>query len=110
MAKPPRAGDDANAQRALWRSRRGMLELDLLLVRFAERSYPRLADADQQAYLELLRLDDWRIWDWLQRAGAGLSASADHAPASGRAAPPHLARIVALIAADASAQGEQDHA
>lgn len=110
MAKPPGAGDDANAQRALWRSRRGMLELDLLLLRFAERSYLRLAEADQRAYLELLRLDDWRIWDWLQRAGAGLSASAPHAPASGPDAPPHLARIVALIAADLGTEGEQDHA
>ena len=100
MAKPPGAGDDANAQRALWRSRRGMLELDLLLSRFAERSYPRLAQADQHAYLELLRLDDWRIWDWLQSARR---ASGDHAP-------PHLRRIVALITAQTSNHGEQDHA
>ena len=98
----PPAGDDVNVQRALWRSRRGMLELDLLLLRFAERSYRRLSAADQRAYLELLRLDDWVIWDWLQRARAP-AASDDHAP-------PRLARIVALIAAEAGAQGEADHA
>ena len=81
----PPAVDNADAQRALWRSRRGMLELDLLLLRFAEDSYRDLSKADQDAYLELLRLDDWVIWDWLQEA---------------HAAPPHLARIVALIAAE----------
>ena len=85
------ARDDAEIRRARWRSRRGMLELDLLLARFAEHRYGGLSEADQDAYLELLRLDDWVIWDWLQEA---------------RTAPPHLARIVALIAA----QGEEHRA
>ena len=79
-----------------------MLELDLLLLRFAERSYQGLSATDQRAYLELLRLDDWVIWDWLQRARAP-AASDDHAP-------PRLARIVALVAAATDAQGEADHA
>lgn len=72
-----------------------MLELDLLLLRFAEHCYRSLSEADQDAYLELLRLDDLTIWDWLQQACA---------------APPHLARIVALVAAEAGAQGEEDRA
>lgn len=108
MPTPP--SGDADAQRALWRSRRGMLELDLLLSRFAERSYPRLGKADQHAYLELLRMDDWRIWDWLQSACGAAVASDGRPPAQGGDPPPHLARIVTLIAADAGAHGEQDRA
>lgn len=98
--------DDRGAQRALWRSRRGMLELDLVLVRFARHRYRHLAEADQHAYLELLRLDDWIIWDWLQSAWAASSPSADH-DAEGRDTPAHLARIVGLVAAQAQTREEQ---
>ena len=58
--------DDRHLDRALWRSRRGMLELDLLLVDFARNRYPRLGMEDQAAYQRLLELDDWQVWDWLQ--------------------------------------------
>ena len=75
--------DERHLDRALWRSRRGMLELDMLLVDFARRRYPHLAPADQAAYQSLLALDDWLLWDWLQ----GQAAPADE-----------FARIVALIA------------
>ena len=59
--------DERHLDRALWRSRRGMLELDLLLVDFARRRYAELDQADQAAYQRLLEQDDWVIWDWLQR-------------------------------------------
>ena len=71
--------------RALWRSRRGMLELDILLVGFARARYPHLSRAEQDAYHELLGCDDWRIWDWLQ----------------GEEPPPELATIVGLVASHA---------
>ena len=58
--------DNRHQDRARWRSRRGMLELDILLVAFARERYPRLTVADQRAYQQLLRRDDWEIWDWLQ--------------------------------------------
>lgn len=98
--------DDRHLQRALWRSRRGMLELDLLLVRFAERRYRHLAATDQRAYLELLRLDDWVIWDWLQQAWAAPASNTDHS-AAGCAAPAHLARVVGLVAAASENQPQQ---
>ena len=98
--------DDRRLQRALWRSRRGMLELDLVLARFARQHYLRLAEADQRAYLELLRLDDWVIWDWLLRAWAASSPGGDH-HAAGRNAPARLARIVGLVAA--ATGGEEKH-
>ena len=58
--------DERHLDQALWRSRRGMLELDLLLVDFARHRYPQLAAADQAAYQSLLERDDWLVWDWLQ--------------------------------------------
>ena len=66
--------DDA---KAVWRSRRGMLELDLYLVPFAEREHGRLTAAERSAYAELLNTDDWQILDWLQgrsEPSAGLAA------------------------------------
>ena len=61
------ADDDRQYDRVLWRSRRGMLELDLSLVEFARVRYPLLSCADQAAFRELLERDDWTIWEWLQR-------------------------------------------
>ena len=61
-----------------------MLELDLLLVDFARCRYPDLAEADQVAYQQLLELDDWSLWDWLQGQAPPQTA---------------FARIVGLISA-----------
>ena len=73
-----------------WRSRRGMLELDLLLTKFADQRYPLLDDADQAAYRRLLAHGDWQLWDWLQ----------GQPPAS------DLARIVRLVAAFGVGEGD----
>lgn len=59
--------DSRDFDRVLWRSRRGMLELDLLLVGFARGRYGELSPALQDAYKELLAQGDWLVWDWLQR-------------------------------------------
>ena len=75
--------DDRHHDRALWRSRRGMLELDIVLVAFARTRYSHLEAADRAAYHELLGCDDWQIWDWLQRQATPSES---------------LARIVALVA------------
>ena len=81
-----RAMRDRDFQRALWRSRRGMLELDLVLVEFARNRYSELTAAQRRAYLELLELDDWTIWDWLR------------GQPSGEPTPVRLAPVVRLIA------------
>lgn len=52
--------------RARWRSRRGMLELDLVLVAFVDGQFDSLDADEQHRYIELLGLDDFDIWDWLQ--------------------------------------------
>ena len=56
----------ADCERVRWRSRRGMLELDLLLVGFADRRYPSLSGPLQADYRALLECDDWVVFDWLR--------------------------------------------
>ena len=55
----------AENRRVYWHSRRGMLELDLLLAPFAERAYPGLPPDQQQAYRALLQQEDTDIFEWL---------------------------------------------
>ena len=55
----------AENRRVYWHSRRGMLELDLLLAPFAESEYPLLPASEQAAYRALLRCEDTDIFDWL---------------------------------------------
>ena len=50
-------------QQALWRSRRGMLELDLLFRPFAEACFEKLADELQVAFVDLLDRDDFELLD-----------------------------------------------
>lgn len=49
-----------------WRSRRGMLELELKLVPFVRDCYGDLTSQQQRAYVTLLEQEDWQIFDWLQ--------------------------------------------
>lgn len=56
--------------KAYWRSRRGMQELDTLLIPFVEERFPALSPALQQAYLRLIDREDWELFDWLQGRGA----------------------------------------
>ena len=46
------------ADRLRWRCRRGMLELDLILLRFLDEEYPRLSAADRQAFEAMLAWHD----------------------------------------------------
>lgn len=52
-----------------WRSRRGMLELELKLVPFVRDCFADLDDGMQAAYVALLAEEDWQIYDWLQDRG-----------------------------------------
>ena len=49
---------ELNKQKIFWHSRRGMLELDLLLVPFAQEVFETLAPDQQQLYEELLQEED----------------------------------------------------
>ena len=50
------------------RSRRGLLELDLILVPFVEAMYAELGADEQRAYDQLLTEEDTDILDWLKGA------------------------------------------
>lgn len=50
--------------RLLWGSRRGMLELDLILQPFVENTYPVLDEADQKRYQLLLEEQDQDLFTW----------------------------------------------
>lgn len=54
-------------QKIYWRSRRGMLELDLLLVPFTLEAYPGLSPADRLRYRQLLECEDQDLFAWLMR-------------------------------------------
>jgi len=51
--------------RLLWASRRGMLELDLLLQPFVENHYDLLSDDDKHQFHLFLELEDQQLFQWL---------------------------------------------
>jgi antitoxin CptB len=71
-------------RRLLWRCRRGMKELDILLERFARERYESAPEEQKQAFARLLELPDPDLADYF----------------FGHATPdePELARLTQLIA------------
>ncbi|MFT5420544.1 MAG: antitoxin CptB [Candidatus Endobugula sp.] len=56
-----------NKNRLFWSSRRGMLELDLVLMPFIENVYPTLIESDQLLYQVLLEEQDQDLFTWFIR-------------------------------------------
>jgi antitoxin CptB len=52
-------------RRLLWRSRRGMKELDVLLERFVRERYPQVSESQKCAFAQLLELPDPVVADYL---------------------------------------------
>ncbi|MBE8215333.1 MAG: hypothetical protein HAW62_03250 [Endozoicomonadaceae bacterium] len=50
---------------AIWQSRRGMLELDVLLIPFARNCFTKINDQEQTLYLELTQYEDTQLYAWL---------------------------------------------
>ena len=57
--------DPHELKRVYWHSRRGMLELDLALMPFAEQAYAQLSRADQDIYRRLLECEDTELFGWV---------------------------------------------
>ena len=57
--------DPALLQRVRWRSRRGLLELDIVLGRFIEAYYTQLDEKEKQAFEALLDMPDNPLWDMI---------------------------------------------
>ena len=56
---------DENLRRVRWRCRRGLLELDLILLRFVDERYPALLEAEKSGFQELLSLPDATLIDYI---------------------------------------------
>ena len=53
--------------RLRWRSRRGLLELDLLLLPFYDEMYSELETDQQQTFVDMLEEDDPDLLMWFRR-------------------------------------------
>lgn len=62
----------SQSNRLRWRCRRGMLELDLILLRFLEQHYPDLPPSEQQAFEALLALQDDTLLEMIAGADAAV--------------------------------------
>lgn len=62
------AGDgpagSAGLRRLRWRCRRGMRELDQLLVRYLDHSWATDSEAARGTFLRLLECEDDKLWHW----------------------------------------------
>lgn len=54
---------ETETKRMLWRCRRGLLELDIVLQQFVASSYDRLNALQRQAFDALLDLPDNDLWE-----------------------------------------------
>ncbi len=58
---------ETEVKRLYWHSRRGMWELDQLLVPFVEERYLQLDEADRERYRLLLDCEDQDMFGWFMR-------------------------------------------
>ena len=56
--------EQTELNRLFWHSRRGMLELDVLLVPFSQEVYPTLSQEDRELYWRLLGCEDQDMFGW----------------------------------------------
>ena len=61
MASEPGTPD---VGRLRWRCRRGMRELDQLMLRYLDQRWPVADDAERAVFLRLLDCEDDKLWAW----------------------------------------------
>lgn len=54
-------------KRTIWASKRGMLELDLILLPFVENRLLELSESDQRRYIRLMEEEDTDLFAWFMR-------------------------------------------
>ena len=59
------SGNKAIKNQLRWRCRRGMQEMDILLLRFLDEYYDQSNSDTQTAFADLLQEQDDVLWDWL---------------------------------------------
>ena len=55
---------DKDLQRMRWASRRGMLELDLVLEPYVSNCYANLPEPDRERYRALMSCEDQQLFGW----------------------------------------------
>ncbi|MFY2764777.1 succinate dehydrogenase assembly factor 2 [Arenimonas sp. MALMAid1274] len=69
--------EDAELRRLRWRCRRGMRELDQLMLRYLDGRWPQASEAERADFLRLLDTEDDKLWRWFmgrERPGDDLLA------------------------------------
>ena len=56
---------EETVRRLRWRCRRGMRELDVLLLRYLDEEYPRASAAERDAFARILDLQDPEVFGYL---------------------------------------------
>jgi antitoxin CptB len=56
--------DAAELRRLRWRCRRGMRELDQLMLRYLERRWSQAPVTERAMFERLLEVEDDRLWRW----------------------------------------------
>ena len=56
--------DDPVLRRLRWRCRRGMRELDQLMLRYLDDAWPTADDVERAVFLRLLDCEDDKLWRW----------------------------------------------
>ena len=74
-APQPEGAEDRERARLRWRCRRGMKELDLVLLRYLERDFPQAAPEERAAFARILDLQDPELFGYL----VGRAVPADEA-------------------------------
>jgi antitoxin CptB len=67
--------EDFTVKKLAWKCRRGMLELDIILLKFLKEQYSNLSKQEQQLFEQLLDEQDPVLADWL--LGANKPADKD---------------------------------
>ena len=62
-------------ERARWRCRRGLLELDIVLQRFMDQHYAQLDQQELERFERLLSLPDNDLWDLISTRKAPADCS-----------------------------------
>ena len=70
--------EQSEPNRLFWHSRRGMLELDVLLVPFVQEVYPTLDAENQARYRKLLECEDQDMFGWFMQRGEPEDADLRH--------------------------------
>jgi antitoxin CptB len=56
--------DDPELRRLRWRCRRGMRELDQLMLRYLDGRWPGADESERAVFLRLLDSEDDKLWRW----------------------------------------------